>query len=1035
MKSYKQTKTALALVTLVGLPLAALPSHAGIIVDNSKIVSGSAVGTLAAIDVPYSPVRPASGGPDWSETADDGFTTVNSPIRDLDGTSKWEPDGTPIGEAQAYMVYNGGVPSVKWTFNQASAGIDLPDRTIIRGVYATWNTRGKDGITYQYTEGSQSGSTIRQAGGAGPAADLVLSWTDDVSTTRNGNFERIFASPIVVGGGDGFELWGTDNVGNASHIDAVVIDYQLPSVVPVIIANSPADGASGVLLATDIKARFDRDMSLTGTGTVTLRNLTPGSGADIVFNLPDSQVSVSGDTLTINPTANLNLGTDYAIRISGNALKDSDDTPFAGILEDTTWNFTTTSDNVPPTIATLYPADNATDVLPFLDLVATFGENVQLTGTGTVTIRNLTLGTETSITLPNSQVSLAGAVLRINPTSNLAFSTDYAVRISADAVVDFSANTFAGILDNTTWNFTTAGSAGGLVVDAGKIQNAVTPGGRLLIIDTPKTTGDDGNAAGIGFAGTTGGDHTGSGWEPDGTDDNTQWNTPWRNGGSVTYTFNLPDGAVINKIYHDWRGQGNQSAAVNYAYDEGTPVSTSKSHTVGPASDLVLQWTAADSSTHNVNFETIFTGPITVAGGNGFTVTVSGGLMALGAMLVDVIDNATITSFEAAGVSGTIDQLAKTIAVEVPFGTNLATLAPTYTLSSGICNQPNDGTTPPTPAFANATGNTVDYVVTDTATTPETVKTYAVTVTVAPQIATLVIDLGASPAGTTIAGGTFGTYVAASGFPTNLPLALPAGSILRSIAINSKLEATGIENYASDLSLLLDPTPGTPGGDFSVEITNGTKLFGTAGTLKLGWPQAANAGIGTSLADTKTAADWSTVGPIDLGTTGLFLGNAYGSAPAGGTWSGTITLAYEVAGGGSAYSNWSGGESFAGDKNGDGVRNGLAFLLGAANPDASALGLLPTPNQQNSGDLILNFSMRNAANRGASVLKLQWSTDLGLSDLWSTNEAVVPEVSGTVDGVTFVITPGEPLNGVVATIPAGEAAGGGKLFGRLQASE
>ena len=60
-------------------------------------------------------------------------------------------------------------------------------------------------------------------------------------------------------------------------------------------------------------------------------------------------------------------------------------------------------------------------------------------------------------------------------------------------------------------------------------------------------------------------------------------------------------------------------------------------HALGHSTgDLVLQWTAADSSPHNVNFEHLFTGPITVAGGDGFTVTVDNGLIALGAMLIDV---------------------------------------------------------------------------------------------------------------------------------------------------------------------------------------------------------------------------------------------------------------------------------------------------------------------------------------------------------------------------------------------------------------
>jgi hypothetical protein len=448
---------------------------------------------------------------------------------------------------------------------------------------------------------------------------------------------------------------------------------------------------------------------------------------------------------------------------------------------------------------------------------------------------------------------------------------------------------------------------------------------------------------------------------------------------------------------------------------------------VGPAGDLVLQWTAADSSTHNVNFETIFTGPITVAGGNGFTVTVSNGLIALGAMLVDVVDNATITSYEAAGVSGTIDQVAKTIAVQVPFGTNLATLAPTFTLSSGTCNQTSGVV--PSPTFAAAPGNTVNYVVTDTATDPDTINTYSVTVTVGPETATLVIDLGTSPAGTTIAGGAF----IGSG-PTNLPLpALPGGSILQSIAVDAVLVATDNQNYASDLSLLLDPTPGTPGGDFSVEITNGTAPLGGA-ALDLNWPTGANAGVGTSLVDTKTAADWAAAGPIDLSSTGLFLGNSYGGPTTGGTWSGTITLTYVVGSGvGNDYSSWAtGNEPFDGDANGDGVKDGLAFLLGAATPATDATGLLPTVSQS-GGDLVMEFDCLATADRGGSALKLQYDGDLVAP--WTS--VPVPGAVGntTVGNVSFVATANGSLIHIVATVDDATEAAAGKLFGRLQGTE
>lgn len=640
------------LLAAAALTIAALvsPAEAGITVDNSKIVSGSATGTLAAIDVPYTTLNPTFGGPDWTTSppagviphiVDNGFTApvaANDGIRDQDGTSKWEPDGTPLGEAKAYFTYgNGPAPSVKWTFSAAASGIDLPEGSVIWGIYATWNTRNTDGITYHYSEGAQSGSIIRQTAGAAPTADLVLSWTDDLSTVRNANFERLFEEPIVVADGNGFELWGTDNIGNAAHIDAVVIDYQLPTSDPIIIDLSPEKDATEVVITTDLVATFDEDMTLVDGGVITIKDLdTP---AQVQITLPNGQVSASGRYLTINPSSNLTLGKNYAIQISNDAIKDSEDNFFAGILDDTTWNFQTTADNVAPTISSTDPADGATDLYPFSrNLVETFDEDVKFTGTGTVTLRNLTLGSGSDVVfnLPSSRVTIAGDTLTIDPSSNLDSLTDYAVQISADAIVDLVDNPFAGVLDDTTWNFTTAGLAGGVAVDAGTIQNAVTPSGDLVIIDPPKTSGDDGSAAGIGFAGSTGGDHTGIGWEPGGTDNNNQWNTPWKNGGSVTYTFNLPDGAVINKVYHDWKGQGNQSATVNYAYDEGTPTSVSKNHKVAPVSDLVLQWTAADSSTHNVNFETIFTGPITVAGGDGFTVTVSNGLMALGSMLLDV---------------------------------------------------------------------------------------------------------------------------------------------------------------------------------------------------------------------------------------------------------------------------------------------------------------------------------------------------------------------------------------------------------------
>ncbi|MCF7730617.1 MAG: carboxypeptidase regulatory-like domain-containing protein [Akkermansiaceae bacterium] len=195
------------------------------------------------------------------------------------------------------------------------------------------------------------------------------------------------------------------------------------------------------------------------------------------------------------------------------------------------------------------------------------------------------------------------------------------------------------------------------------------------------------------------------------------------------------------------------------------------------------------------------------------------------------------------------------------------------------------------------------------------------TFTAGPPTTTLVIDLGS---GTVIEGGTYGTYGA-----TNLPLPpLPVGSILRMIAVNTVFVATDNENFASELAVLLDPTPGTPGG-FSVGIANGNP-FGAA--VQLGWPAEADLGDpGTPLVDTKTYVDWAAAGAIDLSSTGLFLGNVWGGPILGATWSGTITLTYDLVGG-STYTSWAadhaGGETPDLDFNHDGVANGVAYFMG-----------------------------------------------------------------------------------------------------------
>ena len=113
------------------------------------------------------------------------------------------------------------------------------------------------------------------------------------------------------------------------------------------------------------------------------------------------------------------------------------------------------------------------------------------------------------------------------------------------------------------------------------------------------------------------------GWEPDGTDPfaahiSWMWN---QKGQSVTYAFDLPDGAIIHNVFATWYHQGNSLTGHTYTYDEGTLTTFTRTVADQSAGDLVLQWEDSNLDPHDETFERIFAGDITVAGGDGFVVT------------------------------------------------------------------------------------------------------------------------------------------------------------------------------------------------------------------------------------------------------------------------------------------------------------------------------------------------------------------------------------------------------------------------------
>ena len=148
---------------------------------------------------------------------------------------------------------------------------------------------------------------------------------------------------------------------------------------------------------------------------------------------------------------------------------------------------TATPDTTPPQIAAdgLDPATGSVDFLTTSDLKITFNEEVQK-GVGDIIIYNNLDEVVEGFDAGGDQITIDGVELTISPTMILPPNTDLYVIIGGGAVSDLNNNNFAGILDKTTWTFTTNGEdCSGFTADNITINvdseetNCDTPNGAL----------------------------------------------------------------------------------------------------------------------------------------------------------------------------------------------------------------------------------------------------------------------------------------------------------------------------------------------------------------------------------------------------------------------------------------------------------------------------------------------------------------------------------------------------------------------------
>ncbi|WP_262180415.1 Ig-like domain-containing protein [Haloarcula laminariae] len=306
------------------------------------------------------------GGNTYNARASEGIavgqTTVTQRLDSLDSTSPTLDGATAVGDNSYVEV----------TFSE--------------GAYA--NADGSGGLsandfdaTLSQNGGSATGVTVDSVTDTGGAATTGGERTVRLQVTVS-NGPASGDETVDVAPADGSAIY--DSAGNAmsssATTTATLSDRQAPSDPA---STSPSDDADGVAADAAVDLTFAEDIRA-GTGAIAIKQSSDDATVESV-DVTSQQVTVSGKTLTADPSTTLDGGTDYYVTVDSGAVTDTAGNAYAGFTDPTTLNFTTADTAVPTVTGGTVSSDNS-----YVDVTFSEGVYANADGTGGLTAANLT---------------------------------------------------------------------------------------------------------------------------------------------------------------------------------------------------------------------------------------------------------------------------------------------------------------------------------------------------------------------------------------------------------------------------------------------------------------------------------------------------------------------------------------------------------------------------------------------------------------------------------------------------------------------
>ncbi len=229
----------------------------------------------------------------------------------------------------------------------------------------------------------------------------------------------------------------------------------MPPPALTLVGTVPKDDETNVDPTSSVVFTFAEQI-VPGNGAITVHQAQDDLVVEKVM-IGDPNVVVSGVTLSIDLTSDLDTSTEYYVTADEGVVLSAEGAVFAGVSKDTDFSFTTADETATPlTLLAHAPETGDVEVPPTSELTLVFSEPVAV-GSGTLSVFSDDDDdlVEVIDVASASAVSIGQDTVAVVLPRPLAPSTRYYVTVGAGSFRSVSGASFAGITDKDAWYFTT----------------------------------------------------------------------------------------------------------------------------------------------------------------------------------------------------------------------------------------------------------------------------------------------------------------------------------------------------------------------------------------------------------------------------------------------------------------------------------------------------------------------------------------------------------------------------------------------------